>query len=76
MVLLVIDAFDDVSLFAHAGIWKSRISRSKIFQVRLERTDINRRTVRNILAKTERIRDFLDGVKASELTDANAHGVA
>src|SRR5260370_41582100 len=76
MVLLVIDAFDDVSLFAHAGIRKSRVSGGKIFQVRLERTDVNRRPMWYFFAKTDRIIDFLHRFKSIELTHANSHGIA
>ena len=58
-VQLVVDPLNDVSLFAYPRVWKNRVSRSKIFQVCLEGTDVNRRPVRNVLRKPERGRDFL-----------------
>ena len=76
LVLLVVDALDDVCLLAHSGIGKNRVSSSQIFQVRLKRTDVNRRPVRNILSKAERVGDLLHRVESSELPDAHAHGVA
>src|SRR5215467_2542032 len=75
-VLLIIDTLDDVRLLAHSGIRKNGISSGQIFQVCLERPDINRGTVRNILGKTEGVGDFLDTIDSGELTYANAHGVA
>ena len=76
VMLLIIDAFDDVSLLAYPGIGKSRVSGGKVFQICLKRADINGGSARNILGKTERGCNFLHGVKPGELTHANAHGVA
>ena len=76
LVLLVVDAFDDVCLLARPGIRKNRVSGSQIFQVRLERTDVNRRPMRNILRKAQCISDILHRVEPGELADAHAHGVA
>ena len=75
-VLLIVDALDDVSLLAHSGIGKNRVSGSQIFQVRLERTDVDGGTVRNILSNAEVVRDFLHRIEPGELSDAHAHGVA
>ena len=75
LVLLVVDALDDVCLLAHSGIGKNRVSSSQIFQVRLKRTDVNRRPVGNILRKAERVGDSLHRIESGELADAYAHGV-
>ncbi len=76
LALLVVDALDDVCLLARPGIRKNRVSGSEIFQVRLERTDVNRGPVRDLLRKAECVGDILHRVESSELADAHAHGVA
>src|SRR5215470_17820910 len=76
LVVGIINSLDDVSLFAHPGVWKNRVRGSQIFQVRLERTDVDCWTVRNILGNAEGVGDFLNSVKPSELPNAHAHGVA
>src|SRR5438034_3499820 len=75
-VLLIIDALDEVSLLAHASVGKDGVSGGKIFQIRFERTDVDRWPVRSILGKTERGGDFLHSIQSRELTDAHAHCVA
>ena len=76
IVLLIVDALDDVSLLAHAGVRKNGIGGGKILQVGFERADVNGGAARNIFAEVERGRDFLHGIEAGELADAHAHGVA
>ena len=66
-VSLIVDALDDVRLFTYAGIRKNSISGSQIFQVRLERPDVDRGTVGNILGNPQVIRDFLHRIKTGEL---------
>src|SRR4029453_5251300 len=75
-VLLVVDALDDVSLLAHAPIWKDCVSRSKVPQVSFERTDVSRRTGWNILTQIERGGDLLHRVESCELPNPHTHGVA
>jgi hypothetical protein len=75
-VLLVVDALDDVSLLAHASVWKDGVSRSKVPQVGFERTDVGRRAGWNILTEIECGGDLLHRVGSGELTDPHTHGVA
>src|SRR6266480_280672 len=75
-VLLIIDALDEVSLLAHSSVGKDGVSGGKIFQIRFERTDVDRWPVRSILGKTKRGGDFLHSIQSRELTDAHAHCVA
>src|SRR4030095_5096002 len=75
-VIRVINSLDDVSLLAHSRVRKDGVSCGQIFQVRLEGTDVDRRTVRNILGNAKRVGHFLHSVESSELSNADAHGVA
>src|SRR6266496_3836516 len=75
-VLLVVDALDDISLLAHASVWKDGVSRSEIPQVSFERTDVSRGTRWNILTEIERGGDLLHRIESGELTNAHTHGVA
>src|SRR5436853_6841511 len=75
-MLGIVDSLDDVSLLAHTGIRKNRISGGQIFQIGFKRTDVNGRTARNVVAEIERGRDFLHGVKPGKLPNSHAHGVA
>src|SRR6266511_3250623 len=74
--LLVVDTLDDVSLLAHAPIWKDGVSRSEVPQVGFERTNVSRGTGWNLLTEIKRDGDLLHHVESGELTDAHAHGVA
>src|SRR5207248_5904814 len=47
-VRLVVDSLDDVSLFAHSGVWENGVRRGKVLEVCLEGTDVNRRPAWNI----------------------------
>ena len=58
-VRLVVDSLDDVSLFAHSGVWENGVRRGKVLEVCLEGTDVNRRPAWNILREAERGRDLL-----------------
>ena len=75
-MLGVVDPLDDVGLFAHTGVRKNGVSGSQIFQIGFERTDVNRRAARNVVAEIQRGRNFLDGIEAGKLPNANAHRVA
>src|SRR6478735_6638451 len=51
VVIRVVDPLDDVALLANPGIGENREGRREIFQVRLERADVDRGSVRNVLPK-------------------------
>src|SRR5207244_9516168 len=55
---------------------KKSIRGGEIFEVRLERADIDRRAMRNVLRNTEIVGDLLHRVEPCELPDAYAHGIA
>src|SRR5581483_1902845 len=75
-VVRIINSLDNVRLLANSGIGKNRVSCGQIFQVRLKRTDVDRRTVRDVLRYAERVGDFLNRVEPGQLPNAHAHGVA
>src|SRR6266404_4348981 len=76
LVLGIVDSLDDVSLLAHTGIRKNRVSGGQIFQVGFKRTDVNGWTARNVVAQIQRGRDFLDGIEPGELPNPHTHRVA
>ena len=53
LVIRVVDPLDDVALLANPGIGENREGRREIFQVRLERADVDRGSVRNVLPKAK-----------------------
>src|SRR5204863_3398946 len=75
-VSLVVDSLDNVSLLSRAAVRKDGVSSCQIFQVCLERTDVDRGTMRDVLRNSERIGDFLHRVEPGELSNAHTHGVA
>src|SRR5439155_22109380 len=76
LVFLIVNPLDDVSLLANPAVRKNGVRGSETFEVRLERTNINGRTARNVFAEVESGRDFLHRIKAGELADSHAHGIA
>src|SRR4051812_46708055 len=72
----IVDALDDVRLLPNPGVWKNGVSSREIFQIALERTDVNRGTVWNVLRQPEVKRELLDVIQMRELAHAHTHGVA
>src|SRR5438046_8394981 len=75
-VLLIVDAFDDVSLPADSVVGKNSVSRSQILQIALERTDVAGGPVRNVLSNAKIVRNFLHRIEPGEMANAYAQGVA
>src|SRR5215469_7271455 len=76
LVLLIVDALDDICLPPYASVGKNSVSGSQIFQIALERTDVASRSARNLLSNAKVVCDFLHRIKSRELPNAHAHGVA
>src|SRR5204863_6989406 len=76
LVLLIVDALDDVSLSADSVIGKNSVSRSQILQVAFERTDVAGGPVRNVLSNAKIVRNFLHRIEPGELANSHAHGDA
>src|ERR1700738_3358430 len=76
IVFLIVDPFDDVSLFAHTGVWENGVGGRERLEVGFERTDIDGGPAGNVFAEIKGGCDFLDIVETGELSDAHAHGVA
>src|SRR4030095_11005094 len=76
LVLLIVDALDDVCLPADSVVGKNSVSRSQIFQIALKRTNVAGGPVRNVLSNAKIVRNFLHRIEPRELTNAYAHGVA
>src|SRR4030095_11904256 len=72
----IIDTFNDVSLSAYTSVRKNRIRSGKIFQVRLERADVDRGAMRKILRNAKVVRNLLHRIKPGTLPDTHTHGVS
>ena len=76
LVIRIVDPLDNIRLLADSCIGKNRVRGSQIFQVGLERTDVDGWTVRDILRNPERVANFLHHIQPGELPNAHTHGVA
>ena len=58
VVILIVNALDDIGLFAHAGVGKGGISSREIFQVRFKRADVDGGPVWNLVARFKVVATF------------------
>ena len=76
VVILVVNSLDDVSLFSDTRIWKNCVGCREILQIRLERTNEDRRSVRNIFSETDRSRNLLHIIDSRNFTHPHTHRIA
>ena len=76
VVILIVNALNDIRLFAQTGVRKGGISSSEIFQVRFKRADVDGGAAWNFVAQIQGRCDFLHLIDSGELSNTHTHCVA